>query len=278
MSQRILVIDPDVAFATLLKEGLEQKAYQVIAVHDGQAALDALATSRFDLAILDMGLTDQPALQVAQSARAQQPQLPLMIIPLDGDTIPPEIGALGVNGVLTKPFFLPELPDKVARVMTAQPQAPSAPAPRAKPSSAAPAPAHARAKPGRVTQWTGDSTELTARLSELARELNAETVLLTLGNDLIAHAGRFARQEAEQLARVIIESWHASSKVAQLLGREKVRFEQSMQESEDSLLYSLSVAEDVVLTVALNASTPLGIIRYHTKRVAETIGKMLTGA
>jgi predicted regulator of Ras-like GTPase activity (Roadblock/LC7/MglB family) len=134
-----------------------------------------------------------------------------------------------------------------------------------------------RVASGSVELWARSETELTGRLATLARELNADAVLLTCGNDLVAHSGRFKRPEAEQLARVIVESWHASAKVAQLLGREKVRFEQSMHESGDYLLYSLAVMEDTVLTVALDSSTPLGITRYHTKRTAEAIAKMVGG-
>jgi len=62
------------------------------------------------------------------------------------------------------------------------------------------------------------------------------------------------------------------------LGREKVRFEQSMQEGSDYVLYSLNVKGEMVLTVALNSHTPLGIVRYHTKRTAETIAKLAASA
>jgi predicted regulator of Ras-like GTPase activity (Roadblock/LC7/MglB family) len=90
----------------------------------------------------------------------------------------------------------------------------------------------------------------------------------------VAHAGRLACEEAEQLGHVIVAGWRASAKVAKLLGREKVRFEQSMQEGGDYVLYSLSTAGETVLSVAFNSNTPLGIVRYHTKRTAETIAKL----
>ena len=276
MKQRILVIDPDMAFATLLKESLEQtQLYEIVTAHDGQAALGALAQDGWAMVILDLGLTDPPAGQMAQSVHAQHPELPLMVIPLDGDTLPPEISTLGVQGVLTKPFFLPDLPGLVARAMSAQSPTPVSPAMAETPE---PPVQPARAEPGNGARWTGDKAKLAAPLSALARELNAETVMLTCGDDLVAHAGRLAREEAEQLGRVIVASWRASAQVAKLLGREKVRFEQSMQEGSDYVLYSLSVKGEMVLTVALNSHTPLGIVRYHTKRAAETIAKLTASA
>ena len=276
MKQRILVIDPDMAFATLLKESLEQtQLYEIVTAHDGQAALGALAQDGWAMAILDLGLTDPPAGQMAQSVHAQHPELPLMVIPLDGDTLPPEISTLGVQGVLTKPFFLPDLPGLVARAMSAQSPTPVSSAMAETPELPV---QPTRAEPGNSARWTGDKAKLTAPLSALARELNAETVMLTCGDDLVAHAGRLAREEAEQLGRVIVASWRASAQVAKLLGREKVRFEQSMQEGSDYVLYSLSVKGEMVLTVALNSHTPLGIVRYHTKRAAETIAKLTASA
>jgi len=276
VKQRILVIDPDMAFATLLKESLEQtQLYEIVTAHDGQAALGALAQDGWAMAILDLGLTDPPAGQMAQSVHAQHPELPLMVIPLDGDTLPPEISTLGVQGVLTKPFFLPDLPGLVARAMSAQSPTPVSSAMAETPELPV---QPTRAEPGNSARWTGDKAKLTAPLSALARELNAETVMLTCGDDLVAHAGRLAREEAEQLGRVIVASWRASAQVAKLLGREKVRFEQSMQEGSDYVLYSLSVKGEMVLTVALNSHTPLGIVRYHTKRAAETIAKLTASA
>ena len=276
MKQRILVIDPDMAFATLLKESLEQtQLYEIVTAHDGQAALGALAQDGWAMAILDLGLTDPPAGQMAQSVHAQHPELPLMVIPLDGDTLPPEISTLGVQGVLTKPFFLPDLPGLVARAMSAQSPTPVSSAMAETPELPV---QPTRAERGNSARWTGDKAKLTAPLSALARELNAETVMLTCGDDLVAHAGRLARGEAEQLGRVIVASWRASAQVAKLLGREKVRFEQSMQEGSDYVLYSLSVKGEMVLTVALNSHTPLGIVRYHTKRAAETIAKLTASA
>jgi CheY-like chemotaxis protein len=272
VKQRILVIDPDMAFATLLKESLEQtQLYEIITANDGQAALGALAQDGWAMVILDLGLTDPPAGQMAQLVHTQHPELPLMVIPLDGDTLPPEIRTLSVQGVLTKPFFLPDLPGLVARAMSAPSPTPVSPAMAETPEPPM-QPAHA--EPGNGARWTGDKAKLAAPLSALARELNAETVMLTCGDDLVAHAGRLAREEAEPLGRVIVASWRASAQVAKLLGREKVRFEQSMQEGSDYVLYSLSVKGETVLTVALNSHTPLGIVRYHTKRAAETIAKL----
>lgn len=275
MAHRILVIDPDTAFATLLKEALEHTGqYEVCTIGDGSDPLGVLASSNFAMVILDMGLSHPPAPQVAQAVRGQHPELPLVIIPFDGDTPPAEISALGIQGVLTKPFFLPDLPGLIARALgISLPSVPVEPTP----ASTAPAPAAAPIRAARAPSQAARATDVNEALTALARELDAEAVMLTHGNELVAHAGRLERPAAEQLARVILESWQASTRVAQLLGREKVRFEQSMHEGDDYMLYSLSVSEDTILSIALRASTPLGMIRYHTKQAAQAITRLVAG-
>ncbi len=120
-----------------------------------------------------------------------------------------------------------------------------------------------------------ESQSLTQHLNNLTRELNAEAVLLTCGDELVAYAGQFSRGEAEKLARTVSESWRASARVAAALGREQVRFEQSLHESTDYLLYSLTVSGNIVLSVALQSDRPLGMIRYNTKQTAKDLYPLL---
>jgi CheY-like chemotaxis protein/predicted regulator of Ras-like GTPase activity (Roadblock/LC7/MglB family) len=272
LAQRILVIDPDVAFATLLKEGLERTGeYSVTTIGDGAQPMEILSRDQFALVILDMGWANPPALQVARSLRARQPHLPLMLIPL-GDTMPEAVSELGIQGVLTKPFFLPDLPDLVARALRAQPQLALPPPATLPEPTAVPPPPPAQSR--RSIGWQDHAAELNQFLSALARELDADAVMLICGDDLIAYAGRFSRQDAERLSRLVGESWRASSQATKPVGREKVRFEQPMREGGDYLLYSLSVAEDSVLSMAFHTNTPLGTIRSRARQTAEALSRL----
>jgi hypothetical protein len=42
------------------------------------------------------------------------------------------------------------------------------------------------------------------------------------------------------------------------------------------MFYSLAVAEDIILSVALLANVPLGMIRHRTKEAADTLRILLT--
>jgi predicted regulator of Ras-like GTPase activity (Roadblock/LC7/MglB family) len=60
------------------------------------------------------------------------------------------------------------------------------------------------------------------------------------------------------------------------MGQKLKRFEQST-EGGDHLFYSLAVAEDIILSVAMGASVPLGMIRHRAKETADSLKTQLTG-
>jgi CheY-like chemotaxis protein len=284
MSQEhsVLVVDSDVAFSTMLREGLEQNGgYSVTTASSGAETWQALASREFDLAIVDLGVEDPDGATLARALRQQKPTLRLMLIPLMGEEVPPELGDLPVQGILPKPFFLPELPGRIADAL-AQPIAGGqavAQTAAAKPSTAAAKPSTAAAEPvapsGRLSVPPKRLPQVTQAMTRLFQEINAEAVILTCGGDLIAHTGRLPAEESANLAQVVGESWRTSVRVARILGREQLRFEQSVEGGEH-MFYSLAVAEDIILSVALRVSVPLGMIRHRTKATAETLRSLIT--
>ena len=110
---RVLVVDPNVAFATLLSGELGRLGYDVTMCHSGQQAYHAARVETPGLALLDMALEDPDAITLARLLRALDPATRLMLIPMIGES--PMLGddAPSIQGVLPKPFFLPELPDRI---------------------------------------------------------------------------------------------------------------------------------------------------------------------
>ena len=263
----ILILDSNVAFATMLQESLQQGGeYHATVATNGEEALQELATAGFDLAIVDLGLTDPDGAALARELRQQQVNLRLMLIPLVGEEIPPELADLDVQGVLPKPFFLPELPGRIADALAqpmgegpivataAVPEPDTTPRPQAVPSEIVP--------------------EIIQVMNVLVREINAEAVILTGGGSLIAHTGRLSAEGADRLAQAVGESWHTSAHVARILSREQKHFEQSV-EGDEHMFYSLTVREDIVLSVALRTRVPLGMIRHRAKATAEALRNLV---
>ncbi|MFQ6100641.1 MAG: response regulator [Anaerolineae bacterium] len=272
----ILIVDSNKAFATILKEGLEQDSgYRATIATSGDEALQALAAAEFDLAIVDLGMTDPDGAMLARTLRRQRSDLRLMLIPLEGEDLPPELADLDVQGVLPKPFFFPELPGRVADAL-GWPEVAEAEGPGI---AEAVEPAIAPARPAvsgedRLAVLREHLGETIQEMSVLSQEINAEAVILTCGGKLLAHTGRLSAEEADRLAQVAGESWRTSARVAQILGREQLRFEQSVEGGEH-LFYSLAIAEDIILSVALRANIPLGMIRHRAKETAETLRTLI---
>jgi len=274
----VLIVDSDVAFAAILKESLEQDGrYRTAMAASADEARQALAAAEFDLVVVDMGLPDQDGGTFARDLRKQKPGLRLMLIPLMGEDLAPELADLDVQGILPKPFFFPELPDRVAAALGPVESEPPEFAETVAPVTETPPTQPVSSSDERLAVLRERFQEIVQEMKELSREITAEAVILTCGGKLLAHTGRLPAEEADRLAQVAGESWRASARVAQILGREQLRFEQSV-EGDEYLFYSLAVAEDIILSVALRANVALGMVRHRAKSTVDTLRTMIGAA
>jgi CheY-like chemotaxis protein len=302
MSQdSVLIVDSNEAFATILKEGLEQSnEYTTTVTGNGAEARRALQGGDFALVIIDLGLEDPDGIALARAVREERPEQPLMLIPLMGEELPPEATDLDIQGVLSKPFFFPELPGIVGSAlgrgspdpMPPVPLAPAiieeaVPAPQAPAAVAPPPPSPAvpvqrepdQAAVERLAEVRGRISEkrmqrIVQAMNGLAQDLSADVVLLSCIGGLIAHAGRLEAEGADELAQVVSENWRTSARVAQVLGREQIHFEQSV-EGGQHMLYSIAIADDIILSAAMSTSSPLGMVRHSAKATAATLQRLI---
>ncbi len=256
MTHRILIVDNNEAFTTMLQEVLqEQGNLQISAVGSGREALLATATGEYDLVIVDLGLPDVEPTLLVRTLRHEHPRLRLAVIPLEGEAIPPELSDVDLQGAIPKPCFIPELPGRIRTLLS-------------RPVGGGPAPAEAPV----VAQEK--LPEVARLMSRLAQEVGAEAVLLTREKETISWTGRLPEEEVRALADVVSESWHTSARVAQILGREQLRFEQSIEGAEH-LLYSLALAGGVILSIVISGRVALGMIRHRAKETAEQIRELM---
>jgi CheY-like chemotaxis protein len=300
MSQdSVLIVDSNEAFATILKEGLEQSnEYTTTVTSNSVEARQVLESGEFALVIIDLGLDDLDGLTLARSVREQRPDQPMMLIPLMGQELPPEAEDLNIQGILSKPFFFPELPGIIGSALGRGPD-PAAAAPptptiveETAPVAQTPAAAATPPSPALPVQQEPDQAaverlaEVRGRISEkrmqrivqamngLAQDLNADVVLLSCAGGLVAHAGRLADEEAEGLAQVVSENWRTSARVAQILGRRQPGFEQSVDGGQH-MLYSIAITNDIILSAAMSTSSPLGMVRHSAKATAATLQRLI---
>jgi CheY-like chemotaxis protein len=285
----ILVVDSNVGFAAMLEQGLEQAGdYSVTVAHDGQQALAAAAEGTFGLAIVDLGLhvvNDLDGATVARKLREGQSDLRLMLIPVRGDTLSEEVADLDVQGILPKPFFLPDLADLLHVAMTRPVRVVEAPvetdvaepveAPPEPPAPAEPRVAEEPAVPGEPPPVPRECSPAVLReMEDLALQTRAAAVLLTHGEEVLGSVGPLSPDAVGRLARIVAESARISSQVREILGGERRHFEQSM-EGDAQMLYSLTVVGDVILSAALRGDAALGMVRHQVRTAVKRVRDLM---
>ena len=102
---RILLVEDDTAIAPSLKEGLEDEAYAVDVVHDGDEGYRTTTTDEYDVIILDVMLPEMNGYEVCRALRQDGNQTPiLMLTARDSERDIVEGLDVGADDYLAKPF------------------------------------------------------------------------------------------------------------------------------------------------------------------------------
>ncbi len=107
---RILLAEDDPLLGDGLAAGLRQSGFAVDWLKDGESALAALQSERFDLLVLDLGLPKLSGMDVLKRLRARGSAMPVLILTAR-DATTDKIAGLdgGADDYLVKPVDLDEL-------------------------------------------------------------------------------------------------------------------------------------------------------------------------
>lgn len=111
---RILVVDDDPGVRFFLEEVLTRDGHRVVAVEDGKAALEQVTFQEFDLALIDLRLSDMGGMEVLAALRDRSPGT--VVIVLTGHaSLETAVEALrrGAHDYLFKPCKTVELRESV---------------------------------------------------------------------------------------------------------------------------------------------------------------------
>ena len=115
---RVLVVDDEPSVLELLSRALSLAEYDVDVAPDGQAALERMRRTTYDLLVTDLKMPGLDGLTVIREARRYRADLPVIIV-TGYSTEASAIDAinLGVSGYLTKPFRVPRVLAAAARAL-----------------------------------------------------------------------------------------------------------------------------------------------------------------
>lgn len=117
--ETVLVIEDDAAVRLLVMQVLEELGYQAIETADGRQAVPILESSRhLDLLISDVGLPGLNGRQLAEIAREQRPELPILFMTGYARQAADQAEFLGGGmEIISKPFDIEQLGRRIGEIL-----------------------------------------------------------------------------------------------------------------------------------------------------------------
>jgi two-component system response regulator RegX3 len=117
MKGRILLVEDESAIAEAVAYALRDAGFEVDAVGDGDAALEASRRGSYELMILDLLLPGLPGLEVCRTVRAES-DLPILMLTAREGELDRVLGLeTGADDYVTKPFSMAELTSRVRALL-----------------------------------------------------------------------------------------------------------------------------------------------------------------
>jgi len=254
---RILIVDPNTAFATVLAGAIQDLGtYQAASASSLEEALVELEAAEYAMAIVDAIGIGMPLPLLADRLRAAQPELRLMVVPGEEDDVDSQ--GVEIQGLLPKPFFVGELPAlldqamKQSRGHTYRPEPEVPREPREKESN------------------------LRTILVELCQETRALSTFVVADKEVLAQAGTMLPTALDPLSQAAVGVETSLQQVAQTISEER-GFQQIILEGDGFRLSLFRVIPGTTLVVLTESATPLGALRYSARQTCKEIERILPG-
>ncbi|NTU76192.1 MAG: response regulator, partial [Anaerolineaceae bacterium] len=266
MPTHILVATPHPAFGELIRLSLEESSnYRVRLVQTSLDAIAAVGRVDFEIGIVDCDLRDQPTAALAGILRQQRPDIHLIFIPPNNDPEHPSLAGVKIDGILKKPFYLPDLITMVETLINPQPMEPEPAQPVAAPVMQETVVVEAAPPVADEMPWLSDPVQASQHLTRLLLESSAHAALILQNNRIWAYAGHLDQPAAQEVTSVIARYWNWEQKV------DLARFVRLDTTSTDYLVYATSMKGVYVLALVFDIAMPLTRIRTQANNLAREL-------
>jgi DNA-binding NtrC family response regulator len=111
---RLLLIDDEKSFVNILTKRFQRRNIQVTKAYSGAEAIQALRSSEFDVAVLDLKMEDMDGIEVLKILKIMDPKLAVIMLTGHGSAAAAKQGIeFGAFDYLTKPCELEALLGKI---------------------------------------------------------------------------------------------------------------------------------------------------------------------
>jgi CheY-like chemotaxis protein len=257
-TRHVLIVDPNAAFAEILRESLEQAgAYAVSVVDTGEAAIARTQSDAFHLAVIDTMLADIEPSDLLAALREIDPFLRIAFIPPFGEELDHDLVSLDIQGILHKPFILQKLDDLVQSFL--QQEVVTAP-------------------PSRADVVRGYADEIRPLMEAFQREVSARVAALICEEELISYTGRPPYEHGDPLVHLILDNFEVSDRLAAFLDEPNGHFALTSYVGDKLSLYALAFDDGLALVTVPGDGIPPGVVHLAIKRVVEGISELLATA
>ena len=119
---RVLLIDDEVGYVYVLSKRLSKRGFEVGKASSGSEAFQILRQRSFDVAILDLKMTDMDGIEVLKVLKKMAPELVVIMLTGHGSAKAAHEGIrLGAYDYLTKPCETEELIKKIMEAYDKRP-------------------------------------------------------------------------------------------------------------------------------------------------------------
>ena len=114
---RVLVVDDEPAIRDAVEYALRTEGFEVDALGDGNAALEAALTNEHDVVVLDLMLPGMSGSEVCRRVRAES-AVPIVMLTARGAELDRVLGLeIGADDYVTKPFSMAELIGRIRAIL-----------------------------------------------------------------------------------------------------------------------------------------------------------------
>ena len=117
-SYRLLLVEDELEILHLLRDMLRLKGHRVVAISDGEKALELIDSSHFDLVLTDLGMPVISGWEIAKRAKDKNPKTPVVMITGWGAQYEDvELTSRGVDLMLAKPLSWDKLLSSIEKLL-----------------------------------------------------------------------------------------------------------------------------------------------------------------
>jgi CheY-like chemotaxis protein len=280
MKPRILVVTPALGFGELIRQTLEDTGLFSLAVASSREAALQLATKgTVSLAILDSDLPDVVLEDFVGQLKENSQEMRLLVIPPE-EAAPDYLGKLLPDGYLSKPFYLPDLPEMIQKILGVK-ILENSNQPDAKQNKHVDGETRKDGVSGKLSQrgsrksshvsvdhvpvWFQDAGQVHTSLTRLIPETSAYAAFVLRYAQVWAFAGEIREPELNLLAGMLTNQWSQGKET------DLARFVHLAESSGECMLYATHLGGEYVLGMLFNAEVPFSMIRKQANGLSTNL-------